>query len=140
MTPGRAHGAAFWPALAAVGAVILCCVGPALLAVLAATGLGVVAARSAEPLAIGLGLAAAVVIAGLVWRRRRACACPGVRALSPDGAARSPSDGAAGPGPYPTRHPRLRTHRSRSAPLRRTPHSRRWTAPCTGSWSSAGGR
>ena len=98
----RGEAASFWPALAAVGAVILCCAGPVLLAVLAATGLGAVAARSAEPLAVGLGLAAAVVIAGLMWRRRRACACPGGGALSPDGAARSPGDGEVGPRPHPT--------------------------------------
>lgn len=97
--PKHEKAASFWPALVAAGAFVLCCASPALLAMLATTG--AVAARSAGSLAIGLGLAAAVVIAGLAWRRRRACACPGVRALLPDGAARS-SDGEASPRLHPT--------------------------------------
>jgi hypothetical protein len=58
---------------------IVCCAGPALLA-LAATGVGVGAVRS-EPALMGAAVVAALVIAGLVWWRRRGCACPTVPAM-----------------------------------------------------------
>ncbi len=68
-----------WPVLLAVGGVVACCVGPALLA-LAATGVGVAAVRSG-PALMGVAVVAALVIAGLVWWRRRGCACPTVPAM-----------------------------------------------------------
>lgn len=67
----------FWPMLAALGAVMLCCVGPLVLTLLATTGLGVGAVRSGSFLVAGAAVTAALVIAGLAWRRRRACAAPG---------------------------------------------------------------
>lgn len=68
-----------WPVLLAVGGIIVCCAGPALLA-LAATGGGVAAVRSG-PALMGAAVVAALVVAGLVWRRRRSCARPTVPAM-----------------------------------------------------------
>jgi len=70
----------FWPMLAALGAVVVCCAGPAVFVLLAATGVGISAVRSGSFLMGGAAVAAALVIAGLAWRRRRACATPGVPA------------------------------------------------------------
>ena len=103
-TPEREHAASVWPALA-IGAAVLCCAGPALVAVLAATGLGAAVARSAAPLAIGLGLATALAVAGLAWRRRRACAWPDAPVLSQRGAARSADEGTVDPRSHLTHVP-----------------------------------
>ncbi len=69
-----------WLPMAAAGAVVVCCAGPTLL-VLAATGLGAAALHSGAFLVVGMGLAAAMGIGGLVWWRRRTCARPVVPAL-----------------------------------------------------------
>lgn len=105
--PERETRESFWPILAALGAVVVCCAGPVLFVLLATTGLGVVAARSGPFLVAGAAVAAALVIAGLAWRRRRACATPGAPAAlrahqppyTPDGDApgRTHSHASAGP-------------------------------------------
>lgn len=61
--------------LAAAGAVALCCAGPVLLGILATTGLGAVLTHRGAPV-VAAGLIAALVVAGIVWQRRRACGCP----------------------------------------------------------------
>lgn len=73
-TPARERAASSWPALTAIGAVVLCCAGPVVIAVLAATGLAAAVVRAAAPVAIGLGFITALAIAGFAWRRGRACA------------------------------------------------------------------
>jgi hypothetical protein len=93
--PERETRESFWPMLAALGVVVVCCAGPVVLALLATAGVGIAAVRTGSVLLGGAAVAAALVIAGLVWRRRRACATPGVpRALraheppyTPDGDA-----------------------------------------------------
>ncbi len=72
-TRGPGDRTSVWPLLVAIGAVVACCAGPALL-VLAATGLGVAAIRSGAVLA-GATAAAVLLVAGLVWWWRRASAC-----------------------------------------------------------------
>jgi len=62
-----------WLLMAAAGAVLLCCAGPALL-ILAAAGVGAMALHSGAFLVVGTCLAAAMGIGGFVWWRRRACA------------------------------------------------------------------
>ncbi len=62
-----------WLPMAAAGAVVVCCAGPTLL-VLAATGVGAAALHSGAFLVVGMGLAAAMGIGGIVWWRRRTCA------------------------------------------------------------------
>jgi hypothetical protein len=62
-----------WLLMAAAGAAVLCCAGPALL-ILAATGVGAVVIHSGAYLVVGTGFAAAVGVGGLVWWRRRICA------------------------------------------------------------------
>ena len=70
----RASGrSSVWLLMAAAGAVVVCCAGPALL-VLAATGLGVGAVHAGASLLAGIGLVAALSIGSLAWWRRRACA------------------------------------------------------------------
>jgi hypothetical protein len=85
--------ASIWPLLLAAGAVAACCGLPALLA-LAATGAGVAAARFGLTLA-GVAVAAGLVIAGLVWWRRRGCACAADAALPSAGDQRGPVDRSA---------------------------------------------
>ncbi len=96
-TPERA--ASLWPALTAIGAAVLCCAGPALLAVVATTGVLAAVAHSALPLAVGLGAAVALVLA---WRQRRACACSDVPALFRGRAVRSSGEGDTNPRSHPT--------------------------------------
>ncbi len=67
--------------LAATGVAAVCCVGPVLLLV-AATSVGAWVVHSQTFVVSGLGLAGVLIIAGLVWWRRRACPCP-VRPPSP---------------------------------------------------------
>ena len=57
---------------------MLCCAGPAVVALAAATGLGIVLARSGPYLVVGAAGATALVIAAVFWRRCRSCASPGV--------------------------------------------------------------
>jgi hypothetical protein len=71
-TRGPGDRTSVWPMLVALGAVVACCAGPALL-VLAATGLGMATIRSGAVLA-GATAAAVLLVAGVVWWRR-ACAC-----------------------------------------------------------------
>ncbi len=78
MRPGERSSV--WLLVAAAGAAVLCCAGPPLL-VLAATGMGAVALHSGAFLVVGIGLAAATGIGGLVWCRRRTCARPAVPAF-----------------------------------------------------------
>ena len=61
------------PLAAAVGAFVVCCAGPVLLAFLATTGLGVAFAHRGAFIAAAAGLIAALVFSGLMWQRRRAC-------------------------------------------------------------------
>jgi hypothetical protein len=83
MTPPEREGReSFWPMLAVVGAAVVCCAGPVVVALAAATGLGVVLARSGPYLAVGAAGATALVIAAVFWRRCRSCASPGVPAAS----------------------------------------------------------
>ena len=75
-TPGPSSRTSLLPMAIAAGAAVLCCAGPVLLAVLATTGIGAVAARSGM-LVAGAGVAVVLII-GLVWWRRRSCACAAV--------------------------------------------------------------
>ncbi len=95
VTPEPDGRTTVWPMLVAVGAVVACCAGPALLA-LAATGIGVAAIRSGAILA-GATAVGVLVIIGLVWWRRQACACPAASAGPPSHAPRSTGDHEATP-------------------------------------------
>ncbi|GEM_PF-4132332 len=70
-TPGSEARGSVWAILTALGAFVLCCAGPAVVALLAAAGLGSVLARSGPYL--GLGAAAAALAVVVVLRRRCAC-------------------------------------------------------------------
>ena len=61
-----------WLLVAAAGAAVLCCAGPALL-ILAVSGVGAVVLQVGVSVIVGTGLAAAAAIGTLVWWRRRAC-------------------------------------------------------------------
>ena len=61
------------PLVAAVGALLICCAGPVLFALLATTGLGVAFAHRGASIATAAGLIAALVCTGLMWQRRLAC-------------------------------------------------------------------
>lgn len=74
--PERESRASFWPILVVVGAAALCCVGPAVVALAAATGVGVLLARSAPYLVFGTAVVAAVVIAAAFRRHCGMCADP----------------------------------------------------------------
>lgn len=74
---GEARGS-FWPVAAALGALVLCCGGPVLAALVVGTGLGVLVTRSGPYLAAGAAAAAALAATGVLWRRRWACAGPGL--------------------------------------------------------------
>ena len=80
--PAREKRKPFWPMLAVLGAAVLCCAGPVVVALAAASGLGVALARSGPHLVVGAAGAAALVIAAVFWRRCRSCASPGVPASS----------------------------------------------------------
>jgi hypothetical protein len=71
-----------WAVAAAVGAFVICCAGPVLLALLATTGLGVTLARRGAPLVAAVGLVAALAVGAIMWQRRRACACQAPRYAS----------------------------------------------------------
>ncbi len=85
-----------WLTLAAVGGVMACCAAPALL-VLAGTGVGAALVHSGGGLAVGVGLAAALAAAGVVWRCRRTCPSPAVPALRWGHAPRPGDDDEAHP-------------------------------------------
>ncbi|GEM_PF-4662965 len=89
MQPEHKSGTLFWPALAAVGALTLCCAGPVLVAVLATMGLGAAVPGSGVPAVVGLGVLA-VIITGVLVRRRRACRCAASFAQIPEVAKRPP--------------------------------------------------
>ncbi|HVH32024.1 MAG TPA: hypothetical protein VNA31_10265, partial [bacterium] len=70
----RARGrSSVWLLMAASGAVVMCCAGPALL-VLAGAWVGVAALHAGASVLAGIGVVAALSIGGLVWWRGRACA------------------------------------------------------------------
>jgi membrane protein implicated in regulation of membrane protease activity len=71
-TPGSEPGGSVWPILALLVAFVLCCAGPAVVALLAAAGLGSVLARSGPYLAFGAAAAVLAVVV-VLWRRRCAC-------------------------------------------------------------------
>lgn len=73
-TPDPQERTPMWPLVAAVGAFVVCCGGPVLLALLATTGVGVAAHRGA-PVVAAVGLIVALAIGAIVWQRRRAYAC-----------------------------------------------------------------
>lgn len=84
-----------WAVLVAAGLAVACCAGPLLLVLLATTGLSAVAVRSGSFLVAGAAVAAGLVVAGLAWRRRRACAGPGLPAASsPHKQSQARDDGA----------------------------------------------
>jgi len=74
-TPDSEKQTPVWPLAAAVGAVVVCCAGPILLALLATTGLGVTLAHGGVPFVAAAGLAAVLAVGAIMWQRRRACAC-----------------------------------------------------------------
>lgn len=94
-TPEPGDRTAVWPMFVAVGMVVACCAGSALLA-LAATGIGVAAIRSGTALA-GAATVAVLVVIGLVWWRRQACPCPAASAGPPSHAPRATDDDEAAP-------------------------------------------
>jgi hypothetical protein len=69
-----------WLLTASAGAAVLCCAGPTLL-IMAAAGVGAVGLHSGTSLVVGVSLAAAAGIGGLLWWRRRTCARRTVPAL-----------------------------------------------------------
>ena len=72
-TPDPQERTSVVPLVAAVGAFLVCCAGPVLLAILATTGLGVAFAHRGASIAAAAGLIAALVVTGITWQRRRAC-------------------------------------------------------------------
>ena len=76
--PARESRKPFWPMLAVLGAAVLCCAGPVVVALAAATGLGGVLARSGPYLVVGAAGVTVLVIAAVFWRRCRSCASLGV--------------------------------------------------------------
>ncbi len=74
-TPDPQERTSVWPLVAAVGAFLVCCAGPVLLALLATTGLGVALAHRGTPLVAAAGLIAALAIGAVMWQRRRVRAC-----------------------------------------------------------------
>lgn len=104
-TPEREQAASVWPTLMAIGAVVICCAGPVLIAVLAATGLAAAVVRSAAPVAIGLGFITLLAIAGFAWRRRRVCACSDAPVPSQRGPVRSADERTADPRSHLTHVP-----------------------------------
>ncbi len=83
MTPSeRKRPGSVWPMLAVLGVAVLCCAGPAVVALAAATGLGVMLARSGLHLVVGAAGVAVLLIAAVFWRRCRSCASSGVPASS----------------------------------------------------------
>jgi hypothetical protein len=84
MTPSeRKRPGSAWPMLAVLGVGVLCCAGPAVVALAAATGLGFVLARWGPYFAVGAAGATAVVIAAVFWRRCRSCVPAASRAPEP---------------------------------------------------------
>ncbi len=73
-SPERESQKSLWPMLAALGAIVVCCAGPAILVALASTGAWIAIVRSGSLLVGGAAVAAALVIAALAWRRWHSCA------------------------------------------------------------------
>ena len=74
-TPDPQERTPMWPLVAAVGALVVCCGVPVLLALLATTGVGVALAHRGAPVVAAAGLIVALAIGAVVWQRRRAYAC-----------------------------------------------------------------
>lgn len=74
-TPDPRERTSVWPLVAAVGAFFVCCAGPAVLALLATTGLGAAIAHRGTSVVAAVGLIAALVFTGILWMRRRARRC-----------------------------------------------------------------
>ncbi len=74
-TPDPEERTPAWAVVAAVGAFVVCCAGPAVLVLLATTGLGVALAQRGLPLVAAAGLIAALAIGAVMWQRRRMRAC-----------------------------------------------------------------
>ena len=84
---GAGGRSSVWLFVAAAALAAVCCAGPVLLLV-TATSVAAWLVRSQTFVVSGLGLAGVLIIAGVVWWRRRAFACA-VRPPSP-GVARDP--------------------------------------------------
>lgn len=65
-----------WPFATAVAAFLVCCAGPALLALLATTGLSAALIHRGASVVAAAGIIAALVFAAIMFQRRRqACRC-----------------------------------------------------------------
>jgi hypothetical protein len=74
-TPDPQERTSVWPLVAVVGAFLVCCAGPSLIAILATTSLGVALAHRGASVVSAAGLIVAVVVMGIMWQRRRTCRC-----------------------------------------------------------------
>jgi hypothetical protein len=91
--PEAGDRASLWPVLLAAVGVAACCAGPVLVA-LVATGIGAAVVRSGSAV-LGTAAATALVIAGLVWWRRRSCACPAPPSTQHPRESRVPGEGTS---------------------------------------------